>query len=92
MVNVDSIAEHDDRKRYCPILGHEIRFDYCRRPGCETPCRKILDCWWQMFDIKEFLARHYTEETIQKMLAPPQSKVVTLYELIQRARSAGQSD
>ena len=91
-MRVDSITEHDERNRYCPKLGHEIRFDYCRGPGCDTPCRRILDCWWQMFDINEFLARHYPREAIEKILAPPQSKVVTLYELIQKARGDAQSE
>jgi len=92
-VIMGSITEHDSRKRYCPMLGHQIHFQYCREPGSDTPCRKLLDCWWTAFDAKQFLLDHYGKETIEKMLAPSQPKAVTLYDLIEKARkSAGDQD
>jgi len=39
-----------------------------------------------VFDVREFLAQHYSPETIEAMLAPPQPKAVTLFELIQKAQ------
>jgi len=91
---METITQHDERKCYCPMLGHEIHFGYCRQPGCDTPCRKIFDCWFKVFDVREFLAAHYSAQTIEAMLAPPAPKTATLYELIQKAqrRAGSESD
>jgi len=80
------IEEHDGRKRRCGMLGHEVGFAYCRAPGAELPCRKILDCWFETFDIEAFLREHYSEEQIAEVLAPPRPKLVSLVELIQQAQ------
>jgi hypothetical protein len=68
------------------MLGHEVTFSYCRAPGAELPCRKILDCWWQTFDVNSFLHAHFTDEQIQQALAPPKDKATSIVELIQQAR------
>ena len=68
------------------MLGHEVTFSYCRAPGAALPCRKILDCWWQTFDVDTFLHSHFTDEQIQQALAPPKDKAVSIVELIQQAR------
>jgi len=68
------------------MLGHEVSFGYCRQGGTELPCRKIFDCWFETFDIKDFMQQNYTEEQIQQILSPPTPKLTSLYELIQQAR------
>jgi len=68
------------------MLGHEVGFAYCRAPGAELPCRKILDCWFETFDVEAFLREHYSEEEIGEVLAPPRPKLVSLVELIQQAQ------
>jgi hypothetical protein len=79
------LTEHDALSRYCPILGHDVPFSYCRRPGQEIPCRKIFDCWWETFDIKSFIANNYSED-IQKAIAqPPIPKILSLLEIIEQA-------
>jgi hypothetical protein len=82
----EPIAQHDERERYCPMLGHEIRFGYCRAPGRDIPCRKIFDCWWERFDIRSFIREHFTEEAIGRILAPPRAKAETIFDLIAQAR------
>ena len=68
------------------MLGHEVTFSYCRRPARDLPCRKVLDCWWQAFDVEDFLRRHFSQEQLAGILAPPPPKVATLVELIEQAR------
>ena len=35
------------------MLGHDLTFAYCRAPAKQLPCRKILDCWFETFDVGE---------------------------------------
>lgn len=68
------------------MLGHEITFAYCRRPGSEVPCRKIFDCWWETFPVSDVMTSHYDKATLENIAAPPQSKTVSLLDLISQAR------
>ena len=84
----ESITQHDNRAKYCPRLGHEVPFSYCRLPGSDVPCRRTIDCWRETFDVEDFVRRHFTDEQIRRMLAPPQDKMTTLMELIEKARQS----
>jgi len=84
----EDIHSHDHRERRCPMLGHQVLFSYCRQPASELPCRRIFDCWWQTFDVQTFLRAQYDDEAIRKILAPQKPKIVSLIELIERARQA----
>jgi len=77
---------HDQRSRRCPMLGHPLTFAYCRAPGSSRPCRKILDCWWETFDVEIFIRSCYGDESLEEIAAPPKEKVLTLLELIEQAR------
>jgi len=81
------ITENDLRKLRCPMLGHEVSFLYCRAPGSRTPCRKIFDCWWEIFDIDSFMKSHFSKADIQKIVEPPPPKNVSLLDLIEQAKS-----
>ena len=65
-----------------------MNFSYCRSPGTELPCGKVFDCWWERFDVKAFVEGHWTPEQIALILSPRKPKILTLVELIQKARSA----
>ena len=67
------------------MLGHEVPFSYCRAPARHLPCGKVLDCWYEAFDVEGFLRAHFTEAEISEILRPRQDKMVTLVELIERA-------
>lgn len=77
-----SIEEHDNETIHCRMLGHEVPFSYCRKGATDQPCRKIFDCWFQTFDIEQFIQEHYTEDQIQAFLSPPKPKMETLLDLI----------
>jgi hypothetical protein len=68
------------------MLGHEIKFAYCRQGASAQPCRKIFDCWFETFDIKQFMREQFTDEQIKAILAPPKPKTTSLIELIQQAQ------
>ena len=85
------LNEHDeDILPRCRRLGHEVRFGYCRQETGGKPCRLILDCWWERFDVRAFLQAHLSKEAMaqveQAAVAPPPSKMLNLLDLIQQAR------
>ena len=83
----EKIDQHDQHKRYCPMLGHELHFSYCRSPGSDLPCRKIFDCWFRIFDVEGFIRGHFSQDDIEKINAPRRDKSLTLLELIEKARN-----
>jgi hypothetical protein len=88
MVTDVTIDAHDQCEAYCRMLGHSVPFGYCRRVADGLPCRKILDCWFERFDVTAFVRKHYTPEQIGRFLSPPKPKMASLVELIERAKAA----
>ena len=76
----------------CRLLGHDVPFSYCRQVAEGLPCRLVLDCWHEAFEVAEFIEEHYTAEQRHEFLAPPKPKVASLVELIEKARRRGQQD
>ena len=70
------------------MLGHEVPFRYCRTQEADRLCGRILDCWWQAFDVCGFLKENLTADEIAKLAnpAPRPPKVASLAELISQAR------
>lgn len=75
-------------QRRCPRLGHEVSFSYCLTCGqAGDPCLKTADCWWEYFDVVDYLKKHLPQETVARLLNPqPQSKITGILELIEQAR------
>ena len=85
------LNEHDqDVRPRCPRLGQEMTFGYCRQETRGRPCRLILDCWWERFDVRSFLQANLAEEAMAQVeragAAPPPSKVLSLVDTIQQAK------
>ena len=85
------LSEHDqDALPRCRRLGHEVSFGYCRQEANGKPCRLILDCWWEHFDVRAFLRAHLSEAAMaqveQTSTCPPPSKVLSLVEMVEQAR------
>ncbi len=81
------IEEHDALILYCPQLGGEIPFHYCRTVNQGLPCRKIIVCWEFRIEISKFLGEHYSIDQIQRALAPPtQTRIETILDLIEKAK------
>lgn len=91
------LNEHDqDVLPRCPRLGHELAFAYCRQESRGKPCRLILDCWWERFDVRSFLQAHLPAAGMAQVerasAAPPPPKVLSLVEMIEQARQRLASD
>ena len=83
---MSAIDSHDSLERYCPRLGHDLAFSYCRKPGSAAPCSKMKDCWWERFNSQAFMEEHFDEEVLSKMSAPPQNRATSLFDLLQQAQ------
>ena len=88
----NQINVFDDKEGYCRMLGHHLRFSYCRSCREGLPCFKILDCWFEEFDVRKFIEVNFSAEEIEQFLMPPKPKVQTLMTLIQQAQERMQKD
>ena len=75
--NTMIIEAHDDKKKYCRTLGHQIAFSYCRQTASAQPCRKIFDCWFETFDIDRFMKEYFTDDQLKTLLTPPKPKITS---------------
>lgn len=78
-----------DATRRCPRLGSPVAFDYCLdEGGLEKPCFKMIDCWWETFDVVAFLKQHLSPRQFEQVInARPKPKVSSLIELIAQAQA-----
>jgi hypothetical protein len=77
----------EDYKIRCPKLGHQIQFSYCRFEQVNFPCSKILDCWYEHFNVEDHLTEVLTPEAKEKLFNPIQKpKLLSLVELIEQAK------
>ena len=81
------MKRYDEEQIYCRMLGHHLAFHYCRTVKDQLPCHKIMDCWFERIDIKDFLKVHYSDQEIAKALAPPPPKMASLVSLIEKAKN-----
>jgi len=80
--------ENDSRQRRCPRLGGPVFFEYCRTSEENLqPCLKIIDCWWESFDIISYINNNFSEEICRELFqARPKPKINHLVELIEAAK------
>ncbi len=79
---------YEEVERRCPRLGGVVSYEYCRHHAAEKePCWKILDCWWESFDVVGLLTRELGEEAVNRIAnTRPPSKTASLVTLIQQAQ------
>ena len=82
-------------ERRCPRLGGEVTFSYCR--SCEEgerPCFKVLDCWWERFDVVAHMKACLSPEAFAALATrrPPPNKVASLVDLIRQAQERTSTD
>jgi len=81
------IMNHDQLERRCPRLGSPVHFGYCRQGIGPEPCFKVLDCWWETFDVADYFRQRMSPEAFALLANPaPPNKVAGLVEIIQQAR------
>jgi len=53
----------------------------------ERPCVKVVDCWWETFDIVRYLKDNLSDEQFQQLTTKqPKPKIASLVEIIEQAR------
>jgi len=81
--------EIEKKERRCPRLGSLIQFSYCMNcSDSHLPCWKVIDCWWEIFDVKAYLQTNLSAEDFQELMnQKPKDKVMSLLELIEQAKN-----
>ena len=91
---LNMIEDKDHLQRRCPRLGGRVDFKYCRCASDNGQiCFKVFDCWWEIFDVKKFLAGHLPADVYRQLCeARPPQKINTILDLIAQARSASPAE
>lgn len=78
----------DHLEQRCPRLGGQVSFGYCRMGADDgAACWKVFDCWWEYFDVVEYLKNRLPEEQFNTLAnTRPQPKMVSLVDLIQQTK------
>jgi hypothetical protein len=81
----------EDHERRCPRLGGSvITVGYCIISGKDNlPCFKMLDCWWETFDVETYLREHLTDPLFQRFIESiqtPQNKIAGILEIANMAK------
>jgi hypothetical protein len=86
----EKVEESIDRKEIrCPKLGHQIPFRYCQKENIGLPCSRALKCWGPWPEAIDCLRGLLSRETWDRCFNnPPKPKMVTLLDLIERAKNA----
>ena len=83
----------EDQERRCPRLGSVIPFSYCIISGDnDLPCWKILDCWWEIFDVEGYLKQNLPEpvfDELIKIAEKPKNKIFSIIEIAQQVKKGG---
>lgn len=84
---MDEGKNHFERR--CPRLGGQVAFQYCRECGDgNLPCFKVIDCWWELFDVVAFFQNTLSKDDFNRLLQlKPKPKVLSLVELIEQAKT-----
>lgn len=77
----------DNLEIRCPRLGSIIPFRYCMISGeGDMPCFKILDCWWEIFDVDSYLKENLPADAYEGLIkAGPKPKVASIVEIAEAA-------
>jgi hypothetical protein len=74
----------------CPRLGHQVALRYCYQMVGRGPCRMLFDCWEEILpNLRSVVAKRIPPDEWERCFeVPPQPKMVSLVELIQRAKGS----
>ncbi len=80
--------DKDVLERRCPRLGGPVPFKYCRTTGeGGMPCFKVMDCWWEIFDVRTYLENTMSEAAFKSISeARPPDKIASILDLIEQAK------
>ncbi len=81
--------ENSPMVRRCPRLGSSVPFPYCLKCGDTSGvCFKVIDCWWEVFDVVAYLKDTLSPEEFKRLEAMresgPRSKVASLVGVVEK--------
>jgi len=87
-MKMKAVDDNDSLEQRCPRLGGPVPFKYCRTTGeGGMPCFKILDCWWETFDVRTYLENCMSEAAFKTLTeAKPPDKIASILDLIEQAK------
>ena len=50
-----------------------------------------MDCWFERVEIKKYMDENFTESEQEEIFKPPQDKVSTIFDLIEKAKKSSDS-
>lgn len=78
--------KHDDKVIRCPRVGGDVTFRFCRTENNLLPCKWIVNCWKNHFDIEKYINEHYSAEEKQRVFTPTSPKMHSLLKLIEKSK------
>ena len=74
----------------CPRLGGTVPFRYCMAPAQPAPCFKILDCWWETFDVSAYLRSQLPGDVLEGLSQGRSrpNRLNTILELVEKFKGA----
>lgn len=82
-----SKEQFDNQPCYCPMLGHDLTFKYCRTMDMDLPCGRILDCWFERLPIQKYIGDHFSREEQEKTFQPVKPKMTMLADIVKKVGS-----
>ena len=84
-----ALTDNDERVLRCRRLGHSVTFHYCRTQEGDSVCPRILDCWWEVFEVHAFLEENLPAEK-RRALAEhaPRPKVLSILDIVEQVRKS----
>jgi len=87
MTDSSSVPPYDEKQIRCPKLGGQVNFAYCRVEKGGQACPRAIACWTEHFDVESYFRKALSPNDFESCFSrPPQPKLVTLVELIERAQ------
>ena len=83
------VEDPRDLDTRCPRLGGTVPFRYCLAPGEPTPCFKVLDCWWEIFDVAAYLRSHLPGNVVDGLIEGRErpNRLNAILELVEKLKS-----
>ncbi len=78
--------QFDTIECYCPMLGHALNFKYCRTMQMNLPCGRILNCWFEILPIQQYIGDHFTKEEQEQFFEPPKPKMQVMANIVKKVK------
>lgn len=81
----------DEKRIYCRKLGHHLDFSYCRTVNNKLPCSRILDCWFTVIPVQEWLDEQYSAEEKSRIFKPSAPKISSILDIVAKVKSQAEA-